>query len=590
MSGQVTNINPVAELDQFFTAIYKNQTGYAYSPTKNPISEEWCVHFFQWPDQKNELIQHVRNSSSTLEVYYGPALLENPKAEKEDFKGTYFVWAEFDGKLPTEEQLKHIPAPTIKVQSSESQNQHWYWQLEYFETNQEALEKLTKKLAYALEGDTGTWNCNRVLRPPATRHHESGKDTVILALNDHTVTIEEFAALPDPPKDVISHTDVDLDKVPQVIDVIAKYPWPDDDFDLFKKKYPKNLDRNVAMTRLGFVGAELGMSNEEILCILLNVDERWKKFYKRPDRVKRLVDIINYVRAKKQEQVDDNVSVGDEVRVYDFVEFLNTEINVSWVVNNLIHDKGSVLITSPPNVGKTQLCLRFAIHSAIGKDFLLWKVDSPRKILFLSLEMDHAELKYLLSHMAENLTTEEKRLLQENFLIYPLGAGVILNKKENQAQLCKMIDQYKPAGVIIDSLGVCIGGQISDDKVINELYRFVNRELRVNRDCFVWFIHHDRKAQIGNKKPDDLADVYGSQYITSHARTILHLWDDGDGSIEVKCLKLSLAPKFKTFKIRRTPELDFQIIEDDNVVEIMESMSKDVEQEPDDPDTPFNLQ
>ena len=111
-----------------------------------------------------------------------------------------------------------------------------------------------------------------------------------------------------------------------------------------------------------------------------------------------------------------------------------------------------------------------------------------------------------------------------------------------------------------------------------------NAKIREEYDLFVWFIHHNRKAQATNKKPNKLEDIFGSIYVTTTATTIMSLWPDGD-NIEVKSLKVRLSKPFGTFSIRRNEYLGFKRVdtemrglaptplvqsEDDSIVETTE--------------------
>jgi hypothetical protein len=51
-------------------------------------------------------------------------------------------------------------------------------------------------------------------------------------------------------------------------------------------------------------------------------------------------------------------------------------------------------------------------------------------------------------------------------------------------------------------------------------------------------LHHQRKAQRENKKPNALADVYGSRWLTAGTGSVIALWGEaGDALVEVKHLK-----------------------------------------------------
>lgn len=89
--------------------------------------------------------------------------------------------------------------------------------------------------------------------------------------------------------------------------------------------------------------------------------------------------------------------------------------------------------------------------------------------------------------------------------------------------------------------------------------------LRKTTGVFTWWIHHNRKASGDNKRPNKLADVYGSQYITARATTVIGLWDSGTfNSLSLIPLKLRLAKKPEPFLIYRDDLLKFSHIKGDS--------------------------
>jgi hypothetical protein len=563
--GSVTSIDPAQDLQTFLEFIFGNETGYVYSPTKNPDPENpvFKQYFFHWPTGKEQLIQHIQVQSQTHEVYFGPALYKDATdAEKESFKGTNVVWVEFDGTDPS--GLSDVPEPNLKIRSSTDKHEHWYWKLDRFIEDISTLEIITQRLAYHLSADLGCWNANRVLRPPSTRHHESGLTVTTFRWDPQPTAIHLFNGLPEVPVKLLHETDINF--IPEPLKVIAKYAWADrpDDFDFFMEPKIEQGHRSSALAKLGHICIELGMTNAETLSLLLNADSRWGKFSKRRDQKARLLGIINYCRSRhpvdpvsgeletKTEQED----LRPRLKVYTYEEFINTKINLEWVVEGLIHKKGLAMLSGPPDVGKSQLSIRFAQKLAIGEPFLKWAVPRPMRTLLVSMEMPHEELHYLL----EGMQFKENELLSENMLVLPLGYSIRLANKAAQAEIAAVVEEFKPDGIIFDSFGVGIGDDLNSEKIILDALDFVHKTLRGAFGCFVWFIHHNRKAQIGNKKPNKLDDMFGSQYIGAAITTGMGLWPTKPGGpIEFNCLKLRMAKKFDTFHIRRMTNLDFEI-------------------------------
>lgn len=549
--GSVQSLDPAADLGRFFDMMYGAAQGYAYTATKDPDSASFHQYFYKWPQERDSLVAHCLAYTETEEVYYGPALYREPKATKEAFLGTYFIWCEFDGNAP--DDLSGLPAPSIKVQSSESKNQHWYWRLDHFETDRAVVESLTNRITYHANADLSAWNANRVLRPPGTIHHESGLRVRVLSQAIYPLATEAFAGLPSVPVSLASEGDVG--DVPAPLTVLMKYEFSDDDTSFFTTKSIEKGQRSSALTKFAHICVEKGMANAEALSLLLNLDERWGKFKNRKDQKDRLLGIINHVRAKHP--VDPVVQeTAHAFRVYTYEEFVNSEIELEWVVPNLIHANGSVLVSGKPGVGKSQLSVRFAEKIAKGEKFLKWQA-TPKKILLVSMEMPFEELNYLLKQMK----MEENELLRENLLLSTPGRSVRLADPKKQAELNRIIEDFQPDGVVFDSLGKAVNDNMSDDKTILQTFDYIDGVLRGQYGLFTWFIHHNRKAQIGNPKPNKLDDLYGNQYIGANITTGLGLWSKNYGDpIDVSCLKLRMAPAFPEFKVRRTSSMDFEVL------------------------------
>jgi hypothetical protein len=584
--GSVTSIDPKQDVQTFLEFLFGNEAGYVYSPTKNPDPDNpvFRQYFFLWPTGKEQLINHINTQTQSKEVYLGPALYKGKEnAEKIDVRGTQVVWVEFDGVLP--DTISDIPPPNIRIQSSTDGHEHWYWKLDSFVEEQSIFEELTQKLTYHLGADF-CWNANRVLRPPSTRHHESGLTVTTLSWDPTPVSLDQFNRLPQVPVKLLEEKDINF--VPDALTTISKYLFPDGFLELLRAKVvskeeyerlsaeEKNKvvgqgtsrvgsNRSAALTKLAHFCAEAtgpngkGMSNAEMLGILYNADERWKKWYKKPDRKRRLLAIINHVRSKHAVTPVDQPQ-GDEPRlkVYTLEEFMNTEVQLEWLVEGLMHKKGLGILSGPPDVGKSQLSVRFAEKLAKGESFLKWNITRPVKTLLVSMEMPQEELKYLLTGM--DMQYKSNELLAQNMLVLPLGYSIRLGNKAAQAELAAVIDEFRPEGVIFDSLGVAMADDINSEKIILDSLDFVNKVIRTGYGAFVWFIHHNRKPQPGNRSPKKLEDLFGSQYIGSSCTTGMGLWPTKPGGpIQVNCLKLRMAKHFDPFYIQRMSNLDFEL-------------------------------
>lgn len=585
--------DPTHELSEFFSTVWGDTVGFVYLPTKDASTSEWEKYMFVWPENKAGVIQHVLHETATgKEVYFAPAIFKATKPLKENVLGSRVVWADFDGNAPsaplspatplsgTESQTdpegapagadgpgSGIPEPTLRVQSSAEGNQHLYWVLEEFNSDVAFIENTNRSIAYQLHADTSGWDANQILRPPCTTNYKRGMPVVVTS-NEHTQhSIEVFKQLP-PPERLVSES-IDTDALPNIEHVIAHYPWTDDMFELFKQPKIDAGDRSSAIMRMAYFCAEVGMEDAEAYAVLLNADDRWGKFKGRSDRKQRLLDAINVARIKHPRSLGDYTFAGllgnnvktDKKFVYGFNELLESEFTIEWAIEGLLEMQGIGMVTALPSVGKTQFSLRMAIACALGKSFLNYRPTKKMKVLFWSLEMNHPAIKSFLETMAKSLTPDEIQVLEMNFKIVPLGEVLPLDNKEGQSFMENIVEEYKPDGIFIDSMGKVTYSELTDEKKIKELNGYYAK-MRAKYGCFLWFVHHQRKATGDNKKPKNLADLYGNQYIAAEASVVINLWNEEDETIEVSAIKTRLMATPRPFRIRRTSDLEFHTVEE----------------------------
>lgn len=536
-------------LDEFFGFIYGDETGYCYLAFKSPgNSHQFRQEFYRWPEEKHKIIDRCLDQRSQFEVYYAPALFTEPEAKKSNVKGAFVFWAEFDGNVPTD--LKGVPNPTLRVRSSNDGYEHWYWRSDSF-VDASTLEKVNRSLTYMLGADSSGWDANQILRPPTTLNHKRSKPVSIVSRTDRNVPAEYFSALPEPPP----LQDIPVPSaIPQVEDVIARYQLPLAVWKLFKHGVPEG-QRSDGLMSLGYYCAELQMLNTEIFAVLLNADARWGKFHGRSDRDKRLMEIVTKSRAKyplkaKKTESEPLVPLGA-------LSLIQTEVHLEWIWEGMLQAGGYLLLTGPSGVGKTQFSLDFAASAALGRNFLDTTTKGPIKIGFFSLEMGLVDLKHFIQSQFIHYTKDDLEILEKNLRFYPLGEPLYLNRDEEKARIEKTIVDEGLQGIIVDSLGSTTEGELGEERDTKNLMDWLDR-VRQQYEIFAWVVHHHRKATGDNKKPNKLSDVYGSQYITARATTVLCLWDSGvPNSLDILPLKLRLAPKPDKVSIYRDNNLHF---------------------------------
>lgn len=538
----------LTQLDGFFDYLYGGEEGYVYIARKNPKDfKNFKQDFFEWPRQRQELASFVLDNRAKWEVYMAPALFSEPKGTKADVKGASVFWCEFDITPTLSERL---PEPTLRVASGGEGHEHWYWKLEEF-AGPDELDSVNRAITYLMGADTSGWDAGQILRPVGTFNHKRSADVRLLALENVKLPKGLFAGLPQPPPPVEIESP---DEIPDVTDVVMGYNFSGRLGQLFKEG---DADRSKGLMELGYLLAEQNMNNEEMLAVLLNADERWGKFAGRQDRVKRLLEIVTIARSKHPQKsvLDDDDTPRLKLVPMGFLTLLRTEVNLEWVWENYLQRDGYMLVTGPSAIGKTQLTLDAAAHLTNGLPFLEQNVRQS-KIGLLSLEMGLTDVKHFLQILQAAYTEEQQKVMEEMLQIFPLGEPLYLANDLVLSEVDQIIGDLKLDGLMVDSLGQATEESLSDEAFRKFFHRM--SKLRKKHNCFMWFIHHNRKPNGENKKPNKLGDVFGSQYITSEATTVFGLWQGQyANSIQVNPLKVRLAKTPDPFHIHRDQNLHF---------------------------------
>lgn len=538
-------------VNDFLDDLFGEHQGIVYSPVKG---EGWQQFFFEWPQERDKLETHLEDYD-TRDVYVSPVLFNAKRIAPETFKGTSFLWTEFDGVVPNVQDANVID-PTIRVASSIEGHEHWYWKLDSFITDKVLVEDLTRRIAYHYGADLSVWDYQNVLRPPDTWNHKRNKPVTTIDKNDNVYPVEHFLWVPIPPSG--TKVSISLGTLPEKTRILAKYKWSPDALDLIFKDEVATGKRSDAMTRLAYEVIEAGCSNEEAYVLLEDRDSVWGKYVGRSDRQKRLEGFISYVRGKKVIIAD---IVQGTTEVYRFHDFMQTNINLKWAIEGLLPVAGSMLIEGREGIGKSTFSLRMAMALALGDEYFLdWKIVNRQKTLFISLEMPHDELKEFFKDM--KLSEEKQEELQDWFHLWPIGHAYPLDTPDQQIELLKYIDIHKFELIIVDSLSLSMYGSIKDDDAVKRLNSFLNEDVRKNRKCSYVFIHHLRKKGVGeDSKLADLDESFGSRFITANAQTVIFLSQrPGSDKLEVKFLKTRMTKGKRTIEITRTPDRGFELV------------------------------
>lgn len=390
-------------------------------------------------------------------------------------------------------------------------------------------------------------------------------------------SLDDFAHIPS--TKTFLRSDIDIDTLPSIEDVERLASWTGEMAELVdvdrETAQSENFDRSGALQRMAYFGAEQKWDNEQILAVLLMLDDRWQKYSTRRDRLSRyLIPMIDRARSKVGYDgldldlrglmgVADKAEVKEDEHddVWGFEDFVQADFPIDWMLEGLLAKEGIGLIVGYPGTGKTQLALGMSCHLALGLDaFLKWSnvEDKRRKVLFMSLEMGKASLHHFVAQIANGY--EDRRLLNSNLLLAPVGSPVALDKKEGVAYLSNLLETYQPDVVVFDSLQRMLSKELTDEVTTKTLFDTLS-VIRQKYECSMVIIHHHRKKSNDGQKKNgvELSDVFGSVYITASVDFVLSMRKAEESSdiLKIETLKNRLARETSPFEVIRNDNLGF---------------------------------
>lgn len=515
-------------LEQYLKMAYENLEGYVYSPIKRPDS--WEQKYFEYPKESGLVQDWIMANSldPAVDVYISPVIYDKPHAVKSNFKVSQVVWVEFDGDRYIE--FPGLPEPTAIVQTSFETHLHCYWQVDPI--NGDTLEDVNRRLTYYLQADSSGWDRTQLLRPPNTFNRKRDRPVLLSSFSGSRHILPVFDRAPKIERPVESS--VDQSELLPLQKVILGKELQTSLVRQLRVETPVEPHRSSFLAKVANELAEEEFTHVEIVSCLWEIDDRIKKFVGRTDRLVRLSQLADYAIHKHL--------ADEQITVYTPQQIIETAEDLQWILLGLLHTTGQMIVSSAPGVGKTQLTLQLSYQLASGGLFLEFGTEGSLKhsILFMSLEMDIRTLKYILKKQMK----EWKNQSQSN--IHIIDEQGTLNQYE------KLIEQYEPTVIVIDSLTELLE---DSENPVGEARRVMKwcRKIRRRYNTAIILIHHNRKATEGNKKPKSLSDLAGSFQFGKDSDTVIQLWEDHKGL------------EFSTVKTRFGQKQEFLLIRNQNL-------------------------
>ncbi len=514
------------DLNTYLDVLFEGLDGYVYSPIKT--EDSWQTEWFKYPAQRPELIKHIQSGGG--DVYISPAVYSDKRATKDAVKKVQTVWVEFDGAAEIDFFAKKVPEPTLIVQTSLTSHVHCYWRIP--PSAGPSVENINRRLTYYLQADTSGWDATQLLRPPGTFNFKRGLPVELRHSSNEAFTTEVFDFIPTvaaAPSLIATATEL-----LKVEDVLANHQLPGKVLRQVKKESPGEPYRSSFLTRLSNELAEESLSHIEIVTLLHHVDLRIGKFAGRTDQMMRLSQLADYAIHKHQAE--------SALIVYKPEQILKHVDDLRWVLPNLLHTTGQLMLASAPGVGKTQLALQMAYHLEKQSKVIGYQSADPHKTLVLSLEMDVRSVKYILSHHRN----------EWDFV----PTFDLIDERASFVEYENLIDELQPTVVIIDSLTELFDDTAESANVEARRAMLWCRKIRRRYGVALIIIHHTRKASEANKKPKTIHDITGSFQFAKDSDTVVVLWEERNGLIEFGIVKARFGPK-GAFLLKRNENLWF---------------------------------
>jgi hypothetical protein len=257
---------------EFFQSVFGDCEGLVCIGVLNR-QKKMKQEFFQYPEQIDDMLEHINMNYHSRNLYFCPQLLSEKKRRKESVSQCPVVWADLD-----ECDWKIVdPKPSLVIESSPNRFQAM-WFLDKPADPADG-EDASHRIAYKYEdlgADLTGWDLSQFLRVPLTYNIKYGSGsnapiTQVIEHNDNVYSIEEFQKLEQIPGlsyDVADYPQGLEDQDPDPIFERHKHNLSKVVLDLYSKKPTK--DWSAALWRLENELLEAGLSQEETFIICWN--------------------------------------------------------------------------------------------------------------------------------------------------------------------------------------------------------------------------------------------------------------------------------------------------------------------------------
>ena len=189
-----------------------------------------------------------------------------------------------------------------------------------------------------------------------------------------------------------------------------------------------------------------------------------------------------------------------------------------------------LIIAGPPGVGKTTIAQQLALALAgVGPAAVFGFPVTPTRGRTLYVAADRP--KQALRSFRRMVWPDHRSRLDAMLVIWTGPFNALADRERFLAEL-----RDEGIGTVIFDSIKDVAGDVSDGNVGAEFNRTM--QILIAAGIEVVALHHNRKAQEGNRKPKRLDDLYGSTWIAAGAGSVVYLFGEaGDCEVELLHLK-----------------------------------------------------
>lgn len=230
------------------------------------------------------------------------------------------------------------------------------------------------------------------------------------------------------------------------------------------------------------------------------------------DDLRRLEGLEEIVR---QLDKTNNISQENKIKVLPINEFLSLHLEPKeFIIEPIFPKQGLMMIYAKRGIGKTYFALNLACSIAGGFNVFndKWKINLPRKVLYIDGEMPantmQERISSLIINLAEIKNPENFQIITPDTQKETCGLIPDLSKEEGQRFIEEIINDKQIDVVVIDNLSTLFrSGRENESESWNPIAQWVLK-LRTQGKSII-FIHHAGKNdnQRGTSKKEDILDT-----------------------------------------------------------------------------------